>query len=133
MRIPWTYLLIAGYLLSSCSKTEMGIPVATDDSAPDPVRDVRVENIPGGAVLTYTLPESDGLLYIMAEYSRVGGIISEKKKSYYENKIELEGFPDAKTYEVKLYAVSRGGKKSDPVFVKIQPKTPPVVSVFQSL
>src|SRR5690606_10160762 len=51
----------------------------------------------------------------------------------YNNNITLEGFAEAKDYQVLLYAVSKGGKKSVPVAVTITPLEPPVMSVLQSL
>lgn len=120
-------------LLFSCQKIERSTPVSSDDSAPGEISNVEVENIPGGATISYSLPDSKSLLYILAEYSIREGVKMEKKASYYTNSLTLEGFPNTSAQEVKLYAVSRGEKKSSPVTVTINPLTPPVVSVFQSI
>src|SRR5699024_1062721 len=44
-----------------------------------------------------------------------------------------EGFPDTDAYDVNLYVVSRGDKKSEPVTVQVSPLTPPVISIFRSI
>ncbi|MEL7587444.1 MAG: DUF4959 domain-containing protein [Prolixibacteraceae bacterium] len=131
--IIYTCLFLTGLFLSGCEEPEKGIPVNENDISPAPVSNVEVKNIPGGATLSYALPESENLLYVVAEYSIHNGVILEKKASYYNNSLTIEGFPDTNPYEVKLYAVSRGDKKSSPVSATINPLTPPVVSVFGSL
>lgn len=121
-------------LISGCDDIDKGVPMIEGSyEAPSAVSDVNIENIAGGAILSYTLPNSENLLYVLAEYSRKEGIISEKKVSYYQNTLSLEGFPDTAAYTVDLYAVSRAGKKSVPVSVTIHPLTPPVISTFNSL
>lgn len=127
------YLAVVFLLLLGCQENERGIPVGKSDVAPPPVNNVKVEAIPGGAKISYSLPKSENLYYVMAQYTLKDSLPVEKKSSYYKNSITIEGFPDTKTYNVKLYTVSRGGKKSDPVEVKVKPLTPPVTKVFSSL
>lgn len=126
-------ILLVIFLGVGCEEIERGAPVAHDDNPPPPVSNVFIENIPGGATLSYTLPKSDHLLYVLAEYSRKQGEFSEKKASYYHNELLLEGFPDTLAQEVTLYTVSRGEKKSVPVSATINPLTPPVNVVANSL
>lgn len=134
MKMKLYYLIgAAALMLFSCQKTEREIPVSSDDVAPGPVSNVKVQDLPGGATLSYALPDSKSLLYVLAEYNIRDGLTMEKKASYYNNSITIEGFPDTKAYEVKLYAVSRGDKKSEPVTVEVNPLTPPIISVFRSL
>ncbi|MGV8093109.1 MAG: DUF5000 domain-containing lipoprotein [Mangrovibacterium sp.] len=132
-QIIYTCILLAGLFLSGCEDPERGIPVSENDIPPAPVSNVEVKNIPGGATLSYALPKSESLLYVLAEYSIQNGAVLEKKSSYYNNSITLEGFPDTNPYEVKLYAVSRADKKSEPVTATIHPLTPPVKSVYETL
>lgn len=128
------YLIATAMLLVfSCQKTEREIPVSGDDTAPTPVSNVKVENIPGGATISYTLPDSKDLLYVLADYNIRDTMPMQKKASYYNNNVTVEGFPDTEAHDVVLYAVSRGDKKSEPVTVTINPLTPPVTSVFESL
>lgn len=126
------YSIIFLFILLSCQDIERGIPTNEDDIAPSPVNDVQVTDIAGGATISYVLPQNENLLYVMAEYT-VRGIALEKKSSYYSNNITVEGFPDTNPYDIKLYSVSRGGTKSDPVTITINPLTPPVIAAFNSI
>lgn len=129
------FLLLAVVIVGMIQCTDdvdRGIPTLKDDAPPSPVTGVQVEAIPGGAILSYTLPKSGNLLYVMAEYT-IGDKLFEKKSSFYSNNLTVEGFPDTKQYNLKLYSVSRSGTKSTPVSVKINPLTPPVVAVLNSV
>ena len=107
-------------MIQCADDVDRGIPTLKDDAPPSPVTGVQVEAIPGGAILSYTLPKSANLLYVMAEYT-IGDKLFEKKSSFYSNNLTVEGFPDTKQYNLKLYSVSRSGTKSAPVSVKINP------------
>lgn len=129
------FLLLTVVLIGMIRCTDdvsRGIPTLKDDTSPSPVTGVQVEAIPGGAILSYTLPKSENLLYVMAEYT-IGDRLFEKKSSFYSNNLIVEGFPDTKQYDLKLYSVSRSGTKSTPVNIKINPLTPPVEAVFNSV
>ncbi|MEA4917885.1 DUF5000 domain-containing lipoprotein [Proteiniphilum sp.] len=129
------YILLVFIAISmvNCSdEVWRGIPTSENAPAPPPVTNVQVTATPGGADITYTLPESDILLYVMAEYS-IGNRIISKKSSFYSAHLIIEGFPDTKEYNLKLYSVSRDGMKSDPVNVSVTPLTPPIVSIFNSI
>lgn len=130
-----TYLFygVAALLLFSCQKTERSTPFSGDDAVPGEISNAKVKNIPGGATISYTLPDSKSLLYVLAEYTIEEGVTKTQKASYYTNNMTLEGFPNTSAREIKLYAVSRGEKKSSPVTITINPLTPPVFSVFQSI
>ncbi|WP_298648081.1 DUF5000 domain-containing lipoprotein [uncultured Proteiniphilum sp.] len=109
-----------------------GIPTNENTPAPPRVTDIQTVSTPGGAKISYTLPKSENLLYVMAEYSLRDKVI-QKKSSYYSNSLSIEGFPDTRNYDIKLYSVSRDGVKSSPVNVTITPLTPPVVSILNSI
>lgn len=131
MKIDVFMALLAGMLMCACSEEEM-MPVNTDE-APSPVSNVQVENLAGGARLTYTLPNDKNLLYVKAVYTISQHVQREVKSSYYQNYLLLDGFSDTISYGVSLYAVSRGEKVSQPVTVAVKPLTPPVMKVFESL
>jgi hypothetical protein len=127
------FLMIFVIILVSCEEFERGAPIDADDVAPDPVSNVEIKNTPGGAVISYMLPENENLLYVMAEYTLSSGKAVEKKSSYFNNSITLEGFADTIDYNVNLYSISRGGLKSKPVPVTIKPLTPPIIETFNSI
>lgn len=111
--------------LASCKKGDPNIEVISDDmTKPDVVTNVSVENYNGGAKITYKLPDSKNLLYVLAQYKINENRTRETKASYYTDTIMVDGFARAQEYEVTLYAVSRANVKSDPVTVKVNPETP---------
>jgi len=112
--------------LSACKKnngynTE---PVSTDTTKPDAVSNIKVDNFNGGANITYDLPNSDNILYVLAKYNIRDNVSRETKSSYYTDTIRVEGFAKAQEYEVTLYTVTRANVMSDPVKVKVNPETP---------
>jgi hypothetical protein len=131
MKIYLFMALLAGLFLCSCSEDEM-TPVNRDE-APSPVSDIRVENLPGGAKITYTLPKDKNLLYVKAVCNMSQNVQREVKSSYYQNYLMLDGFADTASHTVSLYTVSRGEKASGPVNVQVKPLMPPVMKVFKSL
>lgn len=118
-------------MIISCGENLHG-PLSNDKTKPAPIYNVTVENLPGAARLTYSLPVDDKLLYVKAVYTIAGEvkntIVSSKVNSLY-----IEGFNNSDEYEIALFSVSKSGTESDPVYAKVKPLTPPIVSVFESL
>lgn len=85
-------LLIFASLLYSCNEDKVG-QIATDGQAPDKVKNVVVQNIPGGALLSYDLPTDEDLLFVEARYEQKGTICNVKA-SCFEPKLTIEGFGD---------------------------------------
>jgi hypothetical protein len=114
-------------LLVSCSNKNGFIePVSTDMTKPSPITNYRVSNFNGGAYIIYDLPKSNNILYVKARYYLGDGTDrpAETRSSYFSDTTMVEGFADAKEYEVKLTVVSRANVESDPVVVKVNPLTP---------
>ena len=118
--------------LSGCKENKEYIKL-TEDAAPAPVSNVRVENMPGAAKIFYSLPSDESLRYVRAEYEIRPGEFKEAKSSNYTNYVVVDGFPNTEEHEVRLYAVSNGEKSSSVVTVKIKPLTPPLLEVFNTL
>ena len=134
MKNNFYFLIILNILLIGCVKdVDKSALINENDIVPSLITNVQVENVVGGAILTYNLPPGDNLLYILAEYELKNNKKVEKKASYFDNQLKLEGFGESKEYTVKVYSVSRGGKKSDPLSVKINPLTPQIQTTFESL
>ncbi|GAA4316869.1 DUF5000 domain-containing lipoprotein [Compostibacter hankyongensis] len=119
-------------LLSGCKEEKLG-PFKEGGPAPEPVSGVHVSPRHGGAKLTYTLPQDPHLFYVKAEYEIRPGKTLEKIQTFYNNTLTLEGFGDTLEHEVRLYSVSRGDIRSEPVIVKVKPLSPPVLEAFKSL
>jgi len=121
---------LASLIFASCKKAEDGFEAVSDDmTKPAPVSNVKVENIDGAARITYSLPDSKNLLYVLARYSINDNRVRETKSSYYTDTIMVDGFAKEKDYQVTLYAVSRANVSSDPVTVNVHPKTPNYIAV----
>lgn len=125
------YLLLITATLQACKEDKMEV-LYEDTTAPGPVKNPTAESIPGGAIISYSLPGNDNLLYVKAEYERNGKMVVSKS-SLYKNTVLVEGLGDMRTREVKLYAVSRSEVASTPVSIQITPLTPPVIDVLNSL
>jgi hypothetical protein len=121
------------FLLQSCGgDVEHGPLGQGNESAPGPVKNVTVENTPGGAILTYELPGNVDLQYVKAVYT-LNGIQREAIASAYVNRVKVEGFGDVNEHEVELYTINRMGISSVPVKQTVHPLTPPVLQVLQTL
>jgi len=124
-----SYLLLLIAMLAcftACKKSESyNDPASTDMTKPGLVSDIKVDNFNGGANITYKLPDSKNLLYVLARYSINGQVTRETKSSYYSDTIKVDGFAKKQAYDVTLYSVSRANVKSDPIVVQVNPETPP--------
>ncbi len=104
-----------------------------NDAAPEQVYGIQVESLPGGARITYSIPNDDNLLYVKAVYTLADGTVKETKSSFYKNELILEGFADTIQYTADIYSVSRGENASQSVQVIFKPLTSPIKQVFESL
>lgn len=127
------YMVILVILyLQGCKQSEIA-PIVDDGKAPGAVTEVTVTNLSGAATLKYSLPHDPDVLYVKAVYKTKQGVERETKVSFYNNKITVEGFADTGPYEVKLYAVDKGGNVSQPTSVTVNPLTPPYMTIRSSL
>lgn len=129
---PVVFLISMVFLLSGCTE-EVHNPVNRDQKTPAPVTNPTVENLPGAARISYQVPHDKGLLYVKAVFEPQPGISREVKASYYAKSLVVDGFGDTNVYEVKLFSVGRNGKSSVPLTVSVNPLTPPVQEVFESI
>lgn len=128
-------VLMLSLILSfvACSEDQGPQPLEHNSNAPAEVTNVSVENLPGKARLTYTLPSDEDLLYVVARYTLENGTPMEVKASYYSNTMLLEGFSGQSPTEVKVYAVNRSETESKPVTVSVTPSKAPIFDIFDSL
>lgn len=108
-------------------------PRGEDMTPPQVVANVKVENLPGKAQLTYQLPDDASLLYVKAEYLLNSGVTREVKASFYTNTMILDGFGDTDVHKVILYSVSKNEVASEPIIVEVQPLENPIWDVLRSL
>ena len=122
---------LAVVCLYSC-KTKILQPLDEGHGAPGPVTNVEIENRPGAAKISYTLPDDVDLLYVRAEYN-TGDIKREVKASFYNDTLIVNGFGQAGAYDINLYAVNNAEQASEPVTVTVHPTEPPVRLIYNSL
>jgi hypothetical protein len=94
---------------------------------------VLVEELPGGAKITYDLPaDVPDMSYVKCEY-----LFQDVKKtvraSAYDNQLTIEGLGSTDPVEITLYLVDRSENASSPVSKTFSPLKPPVESIFESL
>lgn len=125
---------IAGILslISGCEE-DIKEPLFQDAEAPGPISNAQVVNLPGAAIISYTLPNDEDLLYIKAEYYLANGKMAEAKSSNFLNSVRVEGFGDTNEKTITLYAVDRSENVSQPVTVKINPELPDVHAVKNTI
>lgn len=124
-------LCMLTFAISAC-KQDVLQPTSKGGMAPKPITAPVVQNLPGGAQISYVLPDDANLLYVKAEYTFQGATVNVIS-SYYKNNLQIQGFADTLSHEVTLYAVSRGDVPSTPVKVQIKPLLAPVQGVRSSL
>lgn len=124
-------IIISIGLILGCQK-DGNSPIDKSGTPPGVISNPIVKNLPGGAEITYTLPKDQNLLYVKATYE-VNGTAREAKSSFYKKSILIEGYGDTAIHKVTLYAVSRSEVLSKPVAVNIQPRTPSLIKVRNSL
>jgi hypothetical protein len=120
------------FIFFACDEMEKE-PLDNDTVAPQTVISPEVTNLPGGALITYTLPDETDLLYVEAEYTITNGEKFVSKSSVFINMITIEGFGDTLTHEVKLSVVDRSENRSEAVTLTIKPKLPAVKSVKETV
>ncbi|MDR2562459.1 MAG: DUF4959 domain-containing protein [Prevotellaceae bacterium] len=127
-----TMALLSMLCLAGCGQDEkLGLP-PRDGVAPAPPANISVENINGGAIISFTAPDDEDLLCVVASYM-INGKERTTKASPYMNKLTVDGFGAEGEYQVFLKSVDKSKNESQPVTVPIHPSTPPVKQIFESL
>jgi len=120
-------------LLMACKEEELHKPLSNDTVKPGVVSNVLIVNKSGAAKITYQIPNDNDLLYIKAEYEIRPGAMRQIKASYNADSLIVDGFGEAKPYQVKLYAVDKAENQSEPVTITVTPLTPPFVQTLNKL
>ena len=134
MKIKNCFFVIISFLLLIQCKEVQNWNEETDTIPPGSISNPNVVNINGGAIITYTLPTDKDLLGVKAIYSLTEE--SEMKEAFasaFSDTLILEGFSDTKSRKVQLVSVDKSKNESQPVEVTIQPLTPPVEIIKNSI
>jgi len=123
--------LLLTAVMGSCTESQYG-QTPTDAIAPGPLTVTSVESLPGGAKITYNLPDETDMSYVKGVYT-VDGVRKEVRASVYNNFVVIEGLGSVNPVEVTLTVVDHSENASTAVVKTITPGTPPIQKVFESL
>lgn len=126
------YSLFAIMVAFTACKEETVGQTPVDNTPPGIVTDVQVQNVAGGAIITYQIPEDEDLSFIRAEYIRQGKSCTDHS-SIYNNSLKIEGFGTTEPVKVNIYAVDFSMNKSEAVEVTIKPEPPYIDDIYRSL
>lgn len=116
----YVLLIVVGCLFCRCTK-KVNEPISESSGKPMPVTDVTVENIPGGGVIYYKIPQQEDIISIKAVYTTDNGTQQEAVASVYDNKLTVRGFNSTGPRDVQLYTLNRAQEASDPVTCTVNP------------
>jgi hypothetical protein len=125
------YIFSMAALFFSCTEKKLE-PFNSASGKPEPVTDVSVEHIPGGAVISFVIPRDENVLSVKAVYTLTNGTKRESVTSFYGNSLKIEGYNDVSEHEALLYTVSRAQELSDPLPVKFTPLQSPLSKTAES-
>lgn len=124
-------LLLAAVVFTSCTEDELG-PFFNDGTPPPAVTEVQVENMPGGAKISYKVPEDKDVLLVEAKYKLDNGNEVYARSSIFNNFVIIEGLRKAESQQVEIFTVDKSGNKSSGQSVTIEPTTSPIDLLQQS-
>src|SRR5665811_1938009 len=109
----YNYLMLGfGLILFSCEEEVRG-PLTKDGISPSSVSEVTVTNLPGGAKITYKVPDDEDALLVEAIYTLDNGEVVTSKSSIFKNFILVEGLREVESQEVELVTVDRSNNRSE--------------------
>ncbi|GAP71539.1 hypothetical protein SAMD00024442_134_3 [Candidatus Symbiothrix dinenymphae] len=113
-------LCVTTLALFSCADKTLE-PINGSLGMPGVVTELETTRIPGGAIVSYRIPDAADLLLVKAVYTITNGQKREATASYYDNHLVLEGFSDTLPHEALIYSISRAQTLSEPVPVTFRP------------
>lgn len=115
----------------SCEDDRVGQnPV--DDVPPSPISQVSVEALPGGAKITYKLPNEKDISYVRCEYQS-NGEKKEVRSSVYNSSLVVNGLADMNPCDFTLYLVDHSENQSEPYKGSFTPLEPPYKTIFKTI
>lgn len=124
-------IAIALLYTSACTE-DTGITAGRVGEKPDQLKELKYEEAPGGAVISYSLPTSPDLRYVKAMYTLENGKEMISKASIYDNRVVIQGYANIGEHNIKLVAVAVGDVESDPVMIKIKTGQPSYLKLAES-
>ena len=137
-----TSLVIVIAAMSSCDDKQ-GRLVNDKDVAPQPIETYMIKTVTGvhgGAYIVFNeLPQESNFLYVEATYKVDAGTTITKTMSVYSDTLFINGLGKRQNdfgqyeYEVSLRSVSRGGSKSEPCVITVNPLEPNISIVNRTI
>jgi hypothetical protein len=113
-------IVMAAFLTVSCTEKELA-PISASTGKPEKVTVLGVDPVPGGAIITFRIPENEDILAVKAVYTLTNGRTMEATTSFYDNELKILGYNDVQSHDVTLYSVNRTQEYSDPQTVPVTP------------
>jgi hypothetical protein len=126
------YSLIFILLFLGCNEEERSA-YGSDGTPPGAVVINSVENRPGGAIIRFTPPTNQDLLYIKGAYSDENGISKQVIVSSVIDTLSIIGFGQSGDYNVNVTAVDTGDNESVAVTTIISPLEAPIHAILESI
>jgi len=115
-----------------CSEEERDA-YGSDEIPPDAVEINSVENKPGGAIIKFTPPTNEDLLYIRGAYSDENGISKQVIVSSVIDTLSIIGFGQTGDYNVDVTAIDTSDNESVAVTTTISPLEAPIHAILESI
>lgn len=129
MKRIFYFLILIGFVF--CSEDPIG-QTPTNNITPSQISNIQVESIPGGAKITYDLPNETDISYVKGEYI-FQGKNRVVRSSIYSDAMVIEGLGSINPIEVTLYTVNHSEVTSKPQKISFIPDTPPIISIIESM
>jgi hypothetical protein len=103
-----------------------------DKTIPGQVQNPVLQTLPGGARITYSLPDDKDLMYVKAVYT-LNGVEKNATAAIYDKYLEVAGFGTTDEQTIRLYCVDMAENHSAPVILKFRPDTPPIRQIEETI
>jgi len=134
MRSVLTFCIFCcAIMLINCSEDPIHSANGSDGIPPGKVTVNSIVNIAGGAVIQFTPPTDEDLLYIKGSYDDENGIEKQVIVSSFIDTLGITGFGQVGQYPVEIRAVDIGDNESEPVIVEISPLESPIHAILESI
>ena len=125
------YMCVILLVFTSC-KEDNHEAYGSDGTPPGKVIINSIVNKPGGAVINFTPPSDEDLLYISGKYKNEKNIEKEVIVSGYIDSINIDGFGQTGNFQVEVSAYDQGNNESEAENVTISPLESPIHAILES-
>ena len=105
----------------------------SDNDPPGKVTITSIENVAGGAIIKFTPPSDEDLLYISGKYKNEKGENKQVIVSAYIDSLNINGFGEIGTFDVEVSAFDLGNNQSEIEIIEISPLEAPIHDILRSI